>query len=54
VKSIQVEHSGGLGREQRERERDVADWGENERTKALRERENGMGFKLRSALVDFD
>jgi hypothetical protein len=52
VKSIQVEHSGELGREHRERERDVADWGERERMKVLRE--NGMGFKLRSALVDFD
>jgi len=31
VKSIQVEHSGELGRKHRERERDVADWGERER-----------------------
>jgi hypothetical protein len=37
---------------ERERERDVANWGERERTEMLRE--NGMGFKLRSTLVDFD
>ncbi len=52
VKSIQVEPSGELGREHRKRERDVANWGERERTKMLRE--NGVGFKLRSILVDFD
>jgi hypothetical protein len=40
------------GREDRERERDIADWGERERTKMVRE--NSMGFKRRSALVDFD
>ena len=28
VESIQVEHSGELGRKHRKRERDVADWGE--------------------------
>jgi hypothetical protein len=38
VKSKQVEHSGELGREHRERERDVADWGERERTEVWRER----------------
>ncbi len=38
MKSIQVEHSGELGREHREREQDVADWGERERTEVLRER----------------
>ncbi len=32
VKSIQVKHSGELGREHRKRERDIADWGERERT----------------------
>jgi hypothetical protein len=32
VKSIQVEHSGELGREHRKRDRDIADWGERERT----------------------
>ena len=32
VESIQVEHSGELGRKHRKRERDVADWGERERT----------------------
>jgi hypothetical protein len=52
VRSIQVKHSGELGREYRERERDVADWGERERTEMLRE--NGVGFKRRSTLVDFD
>ena len=52
MKSIQVKHSGELGREHRKRERDVANWGERERTEMLRG--NGEGFKLRSALVDFD
>ncbi len=37
VESIQVEHSGELGRKHRKRERDVADWGEN----VSGERENG-------------
>jgi len=32
VESIQVEHSGELGRKHRKREQDVADWGERERT----------------------
>ncbi len=49
MKSIQVKHSGGLGRE---REHDVANWEERERVERLRE--NGVGFKLRSTLVDFD
>jgi hypothetical protein len=53
VKSIQVKHSRELGREHRERERNVANWGERERMEMLRE--NGVGFKLRSTLlVDFD
>ncbi len=52
VKSIQVEHSRELGREHREREQDVEDWGERERTEVLRE--SGIVFKLRSALGDFD
>ena len=52
VKSIQVKHSGELGREDGERERDVANWGERERTEMMRE--NRVGFKRRSALVDFD
>jgi hypothetical protein len=30
VESIQVKHSGESGREQREREQDIADWGERE------------------------
>jgi len=38
VKSIQVKHTGGLGREHTERERDVANWGERERTERQRER----------------
>ncbi len=29
MKLIQVKHSGELGREHRERERDVVNWGEN-------------------------
>jgi hypothetical protein len=52
VRSIQVKHRGELGREYRERDRDVADWGERERTEMLSE--NGVGFKRRSTLVDFD
>jgi hypothetical protein len=52
VKSIQVKHSGELGREHIERERDVANWRERERMEMLRE--NGVGCKLRSTLVDFD
>jgi hypothetical protein len=52
VKSIQVKHSRERGREHRERERDVANWGERERTEMMRE--NGVGFKRRSTLVDFD
>jgi hypothetical protein len=39
-----------LGRKHRKREWDSADWGEN----VSGERENGVGFKLRSILVDFD
>jgi hypothetical protein len=52
VKSIEVKHSGELGREHREREQNVANLGERERIEMLRE--NGVGFKLRSTLVDFD
>jgi len=43
VKQIQVNYCGELGREGRKRERDIADWGERERTEMRRE--NGMGFK---------
>jgi hypothetical protein len=39
-------------RVQREREREIADWGERERTEMMRE--NDVGFKRRSTLVDFD
>ncbi len=53
VKSIQVEHSGELGKEHRERERvrccGLGREGENGGV----ERENGVGFKLRSGLVYF-
>ncbi len=52
MKSIQVKHSGESGREHREREQDVANWGERERTEMLRE--NRVGFIMRSTLVDFD
>ncbi len=38
VKSMQVKHSGGLGKEHRERERDIADWGEGENVSGERER----------------
>jgi hypothetical protein len=54
VKPIQVKHSGGLGREHRERERTrcckLGREGENREA----ERENCVGFKLRSTLVNFD
>jgi hypothetical protein len=43
VKSIQVKYSRELGKEHREREWNVADWGERERMKVLREREQ-RGF----------
>ncbi len=49
---LQVKHSGESGREYRERERDIVNWGERERMEMVRE--NGAGFKRRSALVDFD
>jgi hypothetical protein len=42
VKLIQVKHSRELGRELREREKDVANWGERERMEMLRE--NGVGL----------
>ncbi len=37
VESIQVKHSWESGREYRERERDIADWGERERMQMVRE-----------------
>jgi hypothetical protein len=37
---------------QRERESEIANWAESERMEMMRE--NSMGFKRRSALVDFD
>ncbi len=54
MKSIQVKHSGESGREYRKREQDIADWGERERERKKMLRENGVGFKRRSTLVDFD
>ncbi len=50
--SIQVKHSRESGREYRKREQDIANWGERERMESTRE--NGVGFKRRSTLVDFD
>ncbi len=50
MNSIQVKHSGESGIEYRER--DIENWGERERMEMIRE--NGVGFKRRSALVDFD
>ncbi len=43
MKSIQIKHNGELGRVHREREQDVANWGERGRMEMLRE--NGVGFK---------
>ncbi len=40
VESVQVEHSGELGRTHREKEQDIADWGEWERTQMERERQH--------------
>jgi hypothetical protein len=39
MKSIQVKHTGESGREYRDRERDVANWGERDRTEMLREKQ---------------
>jgi hypothetical protein len=52
VNLVQVKHSRESGREYQERERDIANWGERERTEKVRK--NGVGFKRRSAFVDFD
>jgi hypothetical protein len=41
VNRRQVNYDGELGREGRERERDIAEWGERERKKARTE--NSMG-----------
>jgi hypothetical protein len=49
VESIQVKHKGELGREHRERELDIADWGERERTELGRE--YGMGFISRTVIL---
>jgi hypothetical protein len=43
VKRRQVNYDGELGREGRKRERDIADWGERERTEMRRE--NSLGGK---------
>ena len=42
----------GLGREHREREQDVADWGEGERTELARE--YGVGFYMKDSYFGFD
>ena len=52
METVQVKHSGELGRKHRKRERDIADWGERERTEVMRE--NGVSGKKRSSLVDLD
>ncbi len=49
VESIQVKHRGELGREHREREWDIADWGERERTELARE--YGIGFISRTVIL---
>jgi len=49
VESIQVKHSGESGREHRERERDIEDWGERERTELARE--YSMGFISRTVIL---
>ncbi len=41
---MKVDSDGELGREGREQERDIAEWGERERTEMRRE--NGMGFNI--------
>ncbi len=49
VESIQVKHSGESGREHREREWDIADWGEREITELARE--YGVGFKSGTVIL---
>ncbi len=44
-----MKHSGESGREHRERERDIADWGEREIAEL--EREYGVGFKLGTVIL---
>ncbi len=44
-----MKHKGELGREHRERELDIADWGERERTELGRE--YGMGFISRTVIL---
>jgi hypothetical protein len=53
VKSIQVKHSGELGREHRKREQHIADWGERERMQVERERAAWV-LNQGQHLVDFD
>ncbi len=48
VQSIHVKHRGELGREHREREWDIVDWGERERTELGRE--YGIGFISRTVI----
>ncbi len=44
-----MKHRGELGREHRERERDIVDWGERERTELARE--YGVGFISRTVIL---
>jgi hypothetical protein len=44
-----VKHSEESGTEHRERERDIADWDERERTEL--EREYGVGFKSGTVIL---
>ena len=52
MESVQVKHSGELGREHRKRERDIADWGERERMELGRE--YSVGFISRIVISGFD
>jgi hypothetical protein len=49
VESIKVKQRGELSREHRERERDIVDWGERERTELGRE--CGVGFISRTVIL---
>jgi hypothetical protein len=44
-----VKHRGELGREHTEREQDIADWGERERTELAREYD--VGFISRTVIL---
>ncbi len=49
MESIQVKHSEESGREHREREWDIADWGERERMEL--ERVYGVAFKSGTVIL---